>query len=245
MHHAQGMLAAAKALGDPQSLGFAHLAMAFAWEDRGDLSRAAAAYAETKALWHDVGGIYTQAQLGNLLILQGDLEAGVPMVDEALTYLRELANPPWWVVLVINLRGHAALRQQDRRRAACMFAEALDSDRELHHTQGLLSSIAGLAGVALARGHARRAAWLLGAVEAARQWTGIKRINNWQHVEHITADVRAALPAVTFEEAWSAGGAEPLEEAVTEAIAIADETDTIVDSCPRETNDPDLKCEQA
>ena len=51
LHHAQRLLAAAKELGDPAGLGFAHLALAYAWEDRGDLARAAAAYAEAIPLW--------------------------------------------------------------------------------------------------------------------------------------------------------------------------------------------------
>ena len=48
--HAQQLLATANELGDPQSLGFAHLAMANAWENQGDLSQAAAALAKIKAL---------------------------------------------------------------------------------------------------------------------------------------------------------------------------------------------------
>ena len=89
--------------------------------------------------------------------------------------------------------------------------------------------MAGLAGVALARGQAERAARLLGAIEAARDPWGCKRIDNWLHAERITADTRAALPPAAFEQAWAAGRAVPLEEAITEALTIADEVTTGTD----------------
>ena len=50
LHHAQRLLAVAEKVDDPASLGFAHLALAIVWEDRGDIARAAAAYAEYPAL---------------------------------------------------------------------------------------------------------------------------------------------------------------------------------------------------
>ena len=227
------MLATAEELGDPVGLGFAHLALALVWEDRGDIDRAAAAYAEAIPLWQDNrrhGGqsLVTQAELADKLVLQGDLEAGVPMLEDALTRLRR-ADPPWFVVHVINLRGHAALLQDDLRLAARLFAEAIERARGFQHAQSLLGAMAGLAGVALARGQAERAARLLGAVEAARATVGMRRRDNWLHAERITADTRAALPAAAFEQAWAAGRAVPLEEAVTEALTMADEAATDMD----------------
>jgi predicted ATPase/class 3 adenylate cyclase len=227
--HAQRMLATANELGDPQSLGFAHLAMSNAWQNQGDLSRAAAALTETKALWHGAGDAYVQAELGNLLILQGDLEAGVPMVEDALARLWGLTDPPWFVVLVINVGGYAALRQQDLPRAARLFAEALDRARGHQHMLSLLSAMVGLAGVAVMRGQAERAARLLGAVEATREAMGIKRGENSLHAERITAETRAALEPAAFERAWSTGRALPLDEAAAEAVTFANEVITSAD----------------
>jgi predicted ATPase/DNA-binding XRE family transcriptional regulator len=222
LFHARRLLAAAEAAGDLASLGFAHMALAYAWEDRGDIARAAAAYAATIPVWWDAGAWYPKAQLADKLIMQGDLEAGVPMLDEALTRLRQ-GDPHWWIVLVIILRGHAALRQGDLSLAASLFAEGITDARGLHHTPALLGAMAGLAGVALGRGQAERAAWLLGAVEAARESVGIKHIRSWLHANLIMADARAALAAEAFERAWLIGGAVPVEEAITEALAIASE----------------------
>jgi hypothetical protein len=143
------------------------------------------------------------------------------MLDEALTRLRQ-ADPHWWIVLVIILRGHAALRQGDLSLAASLFAEGIADASDLHHMPALLGAMAGMAGVALERGQAERAAWLLGAVEAARESVGIKHIRSWLHAEIIAADARAALGAA-FERAWSVGRAAPMEDAITDALAIASE----------------------
>ena len=50
------------------------------------------------------------------------------------------------------------------------------------------------------------------------------RRGDWLYAEHLIADTRAALEPAAFERAWLAGRAVPLEEAITEALTIADET---------------------
>jgi predicted ATPase/DNA-binding XRE family transcriptional regulator len=226
LHHAQRLLEAATEAADPAGLGFAHMALGFVWENRGDLAQAAAAYAEAIPLrrmadGYDGYALHAQAGLANTLILQGDLAAGVPLLEDALLRLRQLPDPPWFIVDVNNLRGFAALLQDDVLLAARLFAESLERARSLHLTMMRLGAVAGLAGVALAHGQAGRSARLLGAVEAARKSVGMKYLT-W-HSDRIRAQTRAALPAAAFEEAWSAGGAMPLEEAITEALVLADE----------------------
>jgi predicted ATPase/DNA-binding XRE family transcriptional regulator len=233
LRHAQLLLATSEELDDPVGLGFAHFAMALAWEDRGDIDRAAAAYAEVIPLWRSAGGMeaqswVAQAELADKYVMRGDLEAGVPMLEDALAHLPQV-DPPWFVVLVINLRGHAALLQRDLRLATRMFAEAIAVSRGLRHAHSLLGALAGLAGVALARGQAARAARLLGAMDAARATVGMRRWDNWLHAERITADVRAAMQIAAFEEAWSAGRALPREETITEALALAADAATDMD----------------
>jgi predicted ATPase/class 3 adenylate cyclase len=228
MHHAQRLRDAAEEAGDSTSFGFAYFALAYAWECRGDVPRAAAAYAKADAAWEAESGeefspSYAEAELADKWVLQGNLEAGVSRLEELLTRVRQRTDPPWWVVLVVNLRGHAALRQGDLPRAAGLFAEAIDHARVLHHSQSLFGAMAGMAGVALARGESPRAARLLGAVEAARVSAGLMRIGNGLHVDRITADTRAAVAPAAFDQAWSAGRALTLEETVAEALTVAHE----------------------
>jgi predicted ATPase len=227
LRHAEHLQVAAHESGDPAALGLAYLASGFAWEAHGDLERAADAYGEAipqmRASGMESGAWYAQAELADKLVLRGDLEAGVPMLDESLTRLRQRqSSSEWFVVIVIMQRGHAALRQGDLPGAARWFVESIELARNLQQPQSLLSAMAGLAGVALALNQAERAARLLGAVEAAQDVHGVGRINNAHHVERITADTSAALQEAAYERAWVAGHRMSLEDAVAEALAIAD-----------------------
>jgi hypothetical protein len=165
---------------------------------------------------------YVQADLADKLILQGDLVAGVPMLDEALARLREISSA-WFVVIMIAQRGHAALRQGDLPGAVRWFTESIDQARTVQQTRTVLSAVTGLAGVTLALGQAEGAARLLGAVEAAREALGLVQVHHPHHTKRITADTRAALEPAAYKRAWATGRTLPLEEAVTEAIALADE----------------------
>jgi hypothetical protein len=91
------------------------------------------------------------------LVLQGDLEAGAPMLDDAFERLRQTSSD-WFVVITIAQRGFTALRQGVLLAAALRFTETIDLGRHLHQTRALLSSVTGLAGVALALGQAERVA---------------------------------------------------------------------------------------
>jgi predicted ATPase/transcriptional regulator with XRE-family HTH domain len=230
LRHAQQTLVAAEEFGHPGGLGIAHLAVGSAWEASGDIEQAADAYAEAIPLLKGVdgfegGALYAQADLADKLVLRGNPEAGVPMLEDALARLRQM-DPPWFIVSVMDKRGHAALVQGDLRLAAHMFRETITMAVNLPRMEVLLSALIGMLGVALIHGPATRAARLLGAVEAARDSLGIPRVANWLHAERITADTRGALPTELFEQAWAAGRVLSLGEAINEALAIADEVVT-------------------
>jgi len=229
--HAQQAFIAAQAAGEPHLLGVAQYAVGLAWDFRGDFVRAAAAYAEAIPLLRAAGSDafvwFAQAILADKLVLNGDVDEGVAMLDEALMHLRE-TSVDWFVVLAIDHRSHVALLQRDLPGAARWFTETVDLARTLKQTRALLSAVTGLAGVALARGEADRAARLLGAVEAAREALGLAQIHNVHHTERILADAHAALEAPAFAQIWAAGHRLSLEEAVGEALAVANEVLTQV-----------------
>ncbi|MDF3016363.1 MAG: putative transcriptional regulator, partial [Thermomicrobiales bacterium] len=224
--HVERLSSAAQESGEPAALGLAQYGVGMFWEFHGHGERAAAALTEAVPLLqvagNDVLAAWAQADLADILIWQGDLEAGLPMLDEALARLRQLRTD-WLITLVLNQRGHAALAERNPPRAAGYFTESITVARVSQQTRAILGAVHGLAGVALALGRAEQAARLLGAVEAARETLGMGRISQKHHGERITADTRAALKAADFAEAWSAGRALTLEEAVDEALAIADQ----------------------
>jgi non-specific serine/threonine protein kinase len=224
--HVERLSSAAQESGEPAALGLAQYGVGMFWEFHGHGERAAAALTEAVPLLqvagNDVLAAWAQADLADILIWQGDLEAGLPMLDEALARLRQLRTD-WLITLVLNQRGHAALAERNPPRATDYFTESITVARVSQQTRAILGAVHGLAGVALALGRAEQAARLLGAVEAARETLGMGRISQKHHGERITADTRAALKAADFAEAWSAGRALTLEEAVDEALAIADQ----------------------
>ncbi len=163
---------------------------------------------------------YVQAELADKRILQGDLEAGVPMLDEALSHLRQESSE-WFIVSVVAERGQAALLQGDLPGAARWFSETMELARSLQHMRTLLSAVTGLAGVALALGQAERAARLLGAVQAAQDDLGVEQISLAHFAKRITAETRTALAAPAFERALAGGRLMTLTDAVSEALTVA------------------------
>src|SRR5215203_6769811 len=223
--HAQQLLSAAQESGDPAALGLAQYGVGMVWEFRGHSEQAAAALSEAVPLLQAAGNAvlaaWAQADLADILVWRGDLAAGVPMLEEALARLRQIGSD-WLILLVLNQRGHAALAEGDLPHAAGCFTESITEARNTQQTRTILGAVHGLAGVALALGQAERAARLLGAVGAAREALGMGQITQKHHGERITANTRAALDVADFEAAWSAGRMLTLEEAVAEALAIAD-----------------------
>ena len=223
--HVERLSSAAQESREPAALGLAQYGVGMFWEFHGDSEQAAAALTEAIPLLQVAGNgvlaAWAQADLADILIWRGDLEAGVPMLDEALAHLRHLRSD-WLITLVLNQRGHAALAEGDHRRAANCFTESITVARANQQTRAILGAVHGLAGVALALGQAEQAARLLGAVEAARETFGMGRISQKHHGERITAATHASLKAANFEAAWSVGRLLTFEEAVAEALAIAD-----------------------
>jgi predicted ATPase/DNA-binding XRE family transcriptional regulator len=228
--HAERALLAAQASGEALLRGMAQYALGIAWEYLGDLDQAAAAMSAAIPLLRKAGfadfAWYVQADLADKRILLGDLAGGAPMIDEALQRLQQ-SSTDWFVVIAIAQRGHAALWQGDLPGAAHWFTESIHQARTQHQTRTVLSAVTGLAGAALARGQAKRAARLLGAVEAAREALGLIQVHHPHHAERITADTRAALEPVVFAQAWATGRNVPLEAAISEALTIADETEEV------------------
>jgi predicted ATPase/class 3 adenylate cyclase len=227
--HVERLSSAAQESGEPAALGLAQYGLGMFWEFHGHGERAAGALSEAVPLLqgagNDVLAAWAQADLADILIWRGELEAGVPMLDEALARLRQLRSD-WLITLVLNQRGHAALAERDNSRATGCFVESITVARAHQQTRAILGAVHGLAGVALALDRAERSARLLGAVEAARESMGMGQISQKHHGERITAATRAALTSAALAEAWSAGRVLTLEEAVGEALAIANEVVT-------------------
>ena len=137
------MLAAAEELDDPRSLGFAHLALAFAWEDRGDLARAAAAYAEAipygRAAGYEARRHVCAGRTGGQTDPARGPRGGRADARGGVDAPAAAADPPWYASCSSSTCAATPRcgKATSHWRHACL-RRAIDSARNLHHTPSLL-----------------------------------------------------------------------------------------------------------
>ena len=233
--HAQLGLAAARESGDLSAIGLAQYSVGLAAEHSGGGARAAGAYTEAVPLLREAGNTtfaaWAVADLGDKLVWMGDLEKAVPMLDEAISLLRQ-GEYFWGVAMALGPRGYAALAQKDLPLAAQFFSESIEAAREIADERSVLGAVVGLAGVALALNQPERTVRLLGAAQAAREGVGIGRQAHALHAERIEVDARVALGKTAFDQAWSNGRTLTLEETIAEGLALAAEVTAAQEAGP-------------
>ena len=142
------------------------------------------------------------------------------MLDEALAILRRLGSS-WGLSTALAKRGHAALLLGNPVLAANLFAESIVVAEQMDDVRHILGAVAGLAGVALALGQPERAARLLGAVDAAKEASGIRRPALAPLSERITREIQGQLTEPEFAVAWDEGRALRFADAIADALTLA------------------------
>ena len=187
---------------------------------QGDLDRAETLCAESLALARRMGAksvvSYALIGLGTVALTRGRYDEARQAYDESLALRREVGDTPGVAGAYTNL-AHVARSQGRYADAGALYRASLalhGSDRV--DRNDLAECLQGLADVWNALGHPDRAAWLLGVV-AGLYTTGSGAVPapaNRAEFEHTTSLVRATLGAGSFDVAWAAGQAMPLEEAL-------------------------------
>jgi hypothetical protein len=125
-----------------------------------------------------------------------------------------------------------ALDQDNLGRAATCLAECLTRLRDMGERIQVLRAVELCANLATARSHqsadaegaGRRAARILGAAEALRVTLGFPLLtSNLDHHRRAVAATQALLDNATFTAAWNAGRELTLDEAIIEALVVANE----------------------
>lgn len=109
----------------------------------------------------------------------------------------------------------------DHRRAAKLYEESLARWVALGDRRGIAGTIAGLAGLAGSIGVPRQAARLLGAAHAIGAGVGVHNLAHHFDYEQVVVATRTQLEERAFAEAWAAGEALSLTQAVAEAGIVA------------------------
>ena len=176
-----------------------------------------------RALAEGWGASFALIDLGMLPLLQGDFDAAARRFEEGLAAARAAGDRVAIQRALYSLAVLARARGNEDQ-AAARFAAGLTMAGELRDRLNAGYFIMGLALSAARRGRQDESARLLGAAEAILQAIGapLHRYGFEQpwH-EQALAAVRAALDEAAFERARAAGRSLPLEEAITEALAVA------------------------
>jgi predicted ATPase/DNA-binding CsgD family transcriptional regulator len=221
--HVDAAIALAEESGDPLVLGQAHFSEMFTWMDVGDAARAVAAGDKALALLREHGSsawISTVLDTAGTARLHfGDAAAAVELLDEALAIHRPL-GASWGFTTALGERGYAALLSGEHILAAELFAEGIVMAEEMSDVREVMGLVAGTAGVVLAIGQPQRAARVLGAVDAAQESSGIRRIAHGLHAARLVTETRNQLAAPVFDAAWHDGRGLSYAEAIGEAMAI-------------------------
>ena len=101
-----------------------------------------------------------------------------------------------------------------------MYRETIGGWIHLGHRGAVANQLENIAFVAVERGHADRAARLLGAAAAIRETPGAQMaFDEVPELERFIDRLRAAIPARDVDAAWAVGRAMTMAEAVTFATA--------------------------
>jgi predicted ATPase/transcriptional regulator with XRE-family HTH domain len=158
------------------------------------------------------GQSVTQFALGQVALLQNDLERANLLLERSLVLCRASIDRPWAIARRLTARGFVVLAQGQHHSARALFMESLALCSAGQDKVDIPLALVGLAGVALAEGQAPQAAELLGAAQALTERFGAFRglFGDTLQVQ-VRADVRAQLDATTFDIGWTAGRMHPFD----------------------------------
>jgi predicted ATPase/class 3 adenylate cyclase len=173
---------------------------------------------------------FTLVFLGYTAMLKDDFEQAIQLMDDNLA----VTQGSGWrsgQAMALGALGMAARGRGDYARAASLSRAALALRWEHANLPGTAEELVSMADVAAGFGDLERAVRLLGAAARLREAHGLPGLEayNAAHDKLVLA-TRMALGDKVFAEAWAAGQALRLEEAIAEAMAVAGSPASMVDT---------------
>jgi len=220
-------LAIAREIGDPLRVAQALNNLALVVWNKGDTTRATALMEESVAIKRRAGNrVGTAVTLSNLAMLAdeaGDAERAIRYMEEALAIDRELGNPDGIAHSLGNLASMIS-PTGDLKQAAALDAEALELRRDLGDQLSIVYSFDGIGATAARAGLPDAGTRLFGAAERLRDELGAPIPPSDRHrYDTGVALSRAVMADAAFFQAWAAGRALNVDEAIAEALHIARE----------------------
>jgi tetratricopeptide (TPR) repeat protein len=238
----QGDLSTARALheealplmresGDRQNVANSLLTLGSIAYEQAGYEAAAAHLAESLSLLRELGdrnGIAAALEnLATLALAEDETERARRLFEESLALGREMGIPTRIAGPLSGL-GHLARDRGDVAAARTLWRESIEILRQVGDRRGVAHLLEGFASLELARpghkprvmaGAPQRAARLLATADILREAAGVPRsANERARYEDDLTRVRADLGEPLFDEAWAAGRAMTLDEAVASAL---------------------------
>ncbi|HKP51144.1 MAG TPA: NB-ARC domain-containing protein [Chloroflexia bacterium] len=189
---------------------------------QGDYAATGVILGESRAVSKELGDKYTLAQastyLGDVARMECDYPRARLLYEEALAIFNAQRGRGDIPALLHNL-GYVAVAERDYSRARALFRESMALQQEIANKQGISECLTGFAAIAGAEGNPQRAARLFGASETLRLSIGVymwpaERIE-WDRNMSVA---KAQLDEIAWQEAWDAGCAMTMEEAIVYAL---------------------------
>jgi len=159
--------------------------------------------------------------LGNLAVVvhaRGDGDKAAKLFEESLTLARDVGNS-FLTSTVLSAWGRAECRDGNLESAEASFVESLTIAGDLTDPEAAAEALEGFAELAVAKHAARRAAAIWGAAARLRAEIGIPIAFHEEKAHKRAVEAtRAALDDAAFDQAWDAGRAMTLDDAVRYAL---------------------------
>ncbi len=195
---------------------------------RGDHERAASLLDESMTLSREIGDrthlISTLEVRGRMALLQGNYAQAAALIEQGMLLAR-VSEDRYYLGMHLTGLGNVAIVQGDFARAIALHRKSLALFLDMRLPNGSTERLEGLALALGAHGETARAAWLLGAAEAARERYGTplpppsRDFNN-----RIIATFCGDLSEQAWVAAWEAGQAITLEAAVSQVLEVCRDT---------------------
>jgi tetratricopeptide (TPR) repeat protein len=198
-------------------------------QSRGEMDRAAELFEAALRLlratpeqpWRNRLDAVVIDNLGTCALERGDLAAARRHFEECFA-IWSGAGHPWGISRGVTALADLALREGDTPRALRLYADSLERHTDLRDTFHTAWDLQGMGESLLVTGDAEAGARLLGAASRCfRDMEYVLSISERTDVDDARDRARAALGNDCFIVAWEAGSALGLDEAVTEALALA------------------------
>jgi predicted ATPase len=192
-------------------LGNASLGLGKPDEARESLDRAYPIFKEIGEEW---GLSFVLNNLGEVARVNGNFEQAYEYYKESEALLRATGDKGDLARLVHTL-GYIASHEDDDHRAEGQFRESLAMFRKLGNKRGIAECIAGLASLRAKQGKSRVGAQMLAAAEAMMGESGAA----WWPADRVEVNrtrllLQSSLEEIEFKEAWAAGQAMTLDQAL-------------------------------